>query len=199
MPTKTKNYTKETDEYQVELDLILSELKKGKEPQGRKIGINVEKYKAFWFYFLQTKMVEWSLDKANITEQTYRTLKTAPTFQRLLQLREEDLKAVAMINLSRSVRGREAIVDQNTGKQIAPAIEGSVEDSKWVLTTVYGINKQDDKGADVPIVGAPRNEEEAKLMAEMLNWHYEYRRKHAGSSDSTNGGGDTSKSKGTTA
>lgn len=189
MATK-KTATTEAEAYQIELDIILAEVKKGKEDTGRPIKISVETYKAFWFYYLQTRMVEWSCDKANISEQTWRTLKQSPYFQRLISLRGDDLKAVAMINLSKNVRGREATYDKD-GNMLTPAVPGSIEDSKWLLSQVYQVGKPEEGGNDVPIVGAPRNEEEAKLMAQMLNWHYEYRNKQS------SGGGSTTQSQGT--
>jgi len=170
------------DTYEVELKLILDEIKRGKEPQGRKIEITLERYKAFWFYFLQTRLIEWSYDKANISEQTWRTLKPSLVLQRLLELRSDDLKAVAMINISKRVRGKEAVRDEN-GNIIVPALEGDIDDSKWLLSQVYKVGKEVTDKDDIPLVGAPRNESEAELMAKMLNWHYDYRNKNTTDSE----------------
>jgi len=210
MANKRKTNT-EVDATEEELKIILAEVKAGKKI-GRPINVDVERLSIFWFWYKQTRMIEWSLEQAKISEQTYKTIKDSKTFQRLLTLRAEDLKAVSFINLSKAVRGtppgkrKELVWDHKAGEDgkgamvigevSVPAIPGNIDDSKWLLSQVYSVGRPEASDDSVPQIGAPQNEAQAELMIKIFNGHYDHRNKQQ-SDTSGDGSGKSSRSKGT--
>lgn len=176
---------KQEDPIKLELDVILAEIKKGKEDTGRPLKLNLETYKRFLYFYRRTRMKVWSAAQAQIGKPAYdRIVAQSETFRGVLERDDQDMKSLAMMNIYKDIQGypeweeevvvydkevKERVIKKITHREIP----GNVLTSQWVVTNLY---KEKSDEPEAPSLGAPQNEEQAKLMAEMLNWHYEYRK-----------------------
>ncbi len=170
------------DEIALEFDLIVKELEgSGKRKDGelgRPTNFTLEKYKAFLYWYLQTGMKEWSYYKSGIGKHAYETARTySKTFQGVLKRDGDDLKAQAMLNISRDIRGLAQTVDKD-GNITNPGIPGSTKVSQWFVENAKQ-KEEEEEEAGQPMLGAPQNEREAELMATMLNRYDQLKSKRA--------------------
>lgn len=161
----------DADIEKLEYDIVIAELKEGKTQYGRKQKLSVEMYKSFLYWFRQTGLVTWSAAKSGMGIERYRRLREgSKTFRQAIERDSEDLVAVAMINLARSIRGTPAMTDAAGNK--VPAIPPSVKHSQWYLTMKWR-KEDEEKDEELPL-GAPRTEREQELLLGLLNAHHDY-------------------------
>lgn len=165
---------------------IIKELSGSKDPKkrGRKIELTAEKLHNFLFYLSLGHTYKDSAAYAHIPENTrQKYMIGSETFQRVASLAKDNLAMQARVVLAQAIEGRkpgyQAFTNPATNEVIyilMSEIRPNVHAAMWYLDEIKYFEKLND-AKNKPLAGAPKNEEEAKLLEELLNRHYDYVKK----------------------
>lgn len=149
--------------------------------RGRKIELTAEKLHNFLFYLSMGVEYKEAAESAFIPESTRQKYSRASeTFRRVSERAKGNLSLRSRLAIGRAIMGTKPgyikldhPVNKTTEYILVKGIEPNVQLAQWWLETVDKIGGAD-KDAGQPTLGAPRNEEEAKLLEMLLNKHYDY-------------------------
>ncbi|MBI2595567.1 hypothetical protein HYW46_02410 [Candidatus Daviesbacteria bacterium] len=163
---------------------IVKELSGAKDPKrrGRKIELTAEKLHNFLFYLSLGHTYKDSAIYAHIPENTrQKYMASSETFQRVASLAKDNLTMQARLALAFAIEGCKpcyrAFMHPVTKEAIYILVserQPNVRAAMWYLDQIKYFEKLSEKRGDSQQLGAPRNEEEASLLEELLNRHYDY-------------------------
>jgi hypothetical protein len=152
-----------------------------KKATGRKRNLPRETLHNFLFFLSMTGEYELSAESAGLPEKRRRKYMTeSETFRAVASQAKSNVSLRSRISVARAIMGRKPsyykIVHPATKqpayielKEILPNVNAAM----WWLETVDKIGAVEQM-ANIPQLGAPRNEEEAKLLEMLLNKHADY-------------------------
>lgn len=162
---------------------IVKELSGAKDPKkrGRKLELTAEKLHNFLFYLSLGHTYKDSAIWAHIPENTrQKYMVGSETFRRIASLAKENLTIQASIVLAQAIEGRKpgyhAFINPSTKETVyilMPEIRPNVRSAMWYLDQIKYFEKLNKAIGESP-PGAPKNEEEARLLEELLNRHHDY-------------------------
>lgn len=166
---------------------IVKELSGAKDPKkrGRKIELIAEKLHNFLFYVSIGFDYKEAAESAYLPENTrQKYMAKSEEFRRVASLARLNLGIAARVGLAKAIEGRKpgyyAFINPNTNETVYLLLNEvlpNVRAAMWYLDKTRYFEKREEaeakeKGSNQ--LGAPRNEEEAKLLEELLNRHYDY-------------------------
>jgi hypothetical protein len=102
------------------------------------------------------------------------------TFQRVASLAKDNLSIQARIGLAQAICGRKPAywgfkhpITNDIVYVLMPEVRSNVRAAMWYLDQINYFEKLNQSQSEKPL-GSPRNEEEARLLEELLNKHYDY-------------------------
>lgn len=162
---------------------IVKELSGSKDPKrrGRKIELTAEKLHNFLFYVSIGLDYKEAAESAYLPENTrQKYMAGSEEFRRVASLAKNNLGIVARVALARAIEGRKPgyyAYTHPTTKQTMymelKEVQPNVKAAMWYLDQIKYFEKLNKSQDEAPL-GAPRNEEEARLLEELLNRHYDY-------------------------
>lgn len=146
--------------------------------RGRKIELTAEKLHNFLFYLSIGNNYKISAELANIPENSrQKYMSKSETFRRLSSLAKENLTMKAVESVYKAIVGRKAgyygFTNPATNEVnyiFIDEIPSNVKAAMWWLEK-NGYFKELEKDENKFPLGAPRNEDEQKLLEELLNRH----------------------------
>lgn len=162
---------------------IIGELSKRKEGNttGKKSSLTIEILRQFLFFVSMGLDFKEAASASMMGEGNRKNYSTrSDTFAEVSSLAKSNVSNCARIAVAKSIMGTKPgyykMIHPATGhteyiqvKELPP----NVAVAQWWLEKVEKIGGTDDSGA-MPQLGAPRNEEEAKLLEMLLNKHHDY-------------------------
>ena len=151
--------------------------------RGRKIELTAEKLHNFLFFLSIGADYKLASEWAQISESTrHKYMAKSEEFRRVASLAKENLKIIAIMAISNAIMGRKPGYYQfihPITKQIIYILQkevpSNVRVAMWYLEkTKYFEKREAENAKGQSQLGAPRNEEEAKLLEDVLNRHYDY-------------------------
>jgi len=162
---------------------IIKELSGAKDPKkrGRKLELTAEKLHNFLFYLSLGHTYNDSAVYAHIPENTrQKYMSGSETFQRVASLAKDNLSIQARIGLAQAICGRKpdywAFKHPITNEVVyilMPEVRSNVRAAMWYLEQIKYFEKQNKAQGEAPL-GSPQNEEEARLLEEVINRHHDY-------------------------
>lgn len=158
----------------------LSETKDNK-GRGRKIELTAEKLHNFLFYLSIGNNYKIATELANIPENTrQKYMAKSKTFRRVASLAKENLSIIAIQDIYNAIVGRKPgyyqfihpVTKESKFIFIGETLPNIKVAMWWLEKNNYF--KESEKGKNQNQLGAPRNEEEQRLLEELLNRHYDY-------------------------
>jgi len=158
----------------------LSETKDNK-GRGRKIELTAEKLHNFLFYLSMGNNYKIATELANIPENTrQKYMVKSKTFRRVASLAKENLSIAAIQAVYNAIVGRKPgyyqfihpVTKESKFIFIGETLPNVKVAMWWLEKNDYF--KESKNGKNENQLGAPRNEEEQKLLEELLNRHYDY-------------------------
>lgn len=157
----------------------LSERKQGTRGS-RKLGLTPEILRVFIYHVSTGKKLKVAAFLSGIEEKTRQDYKAkSQTFSGLVELAEQNVEAASMEAVYKSIVGTKPGYYELTNpitqkKEYIPIKEvpPNVTVAQWYLEKKKYFG--DDGASGQPQLGAPRNEEEAKLLEFVLNRHHDY-------------------------
>lgn len=153
--------------------------------RGRKIELTAEKLHNFLFYLSMGASYKYASEWAQITESTrQKYMAKSEEFRRVASLAKANVEITALEVLYWAMVGRnpgyyEYIhpITKEPTYILLNAIQPNVKVAMWWLDKSRYFEKREEseakeKGSNQ--LGAPRNEEEARLLEKLLNNHYDY-------------------------
>lgn len=174
----TKSYC--TDDLHKKIISELSTRKKG-EKTGLKINLLPETLHLFLFHVSTGKTVKRSANLVGLNEKTvYNWKSTSDTFKEVIDLAESNVVDAALEAVYKAITGTKPgyymLKHPTTGNTEYITVKETppnVSVAQWLLEKKKYFGNDDGPTAP-PMLGAPRNEEEAKLLEMLLNNHSDY-------------------------
>lgn len=150
--------------------------------RGRKIELTAEKLHNFLYYLSIGASYKLASESAQIPESTrQKYMARSEEFQRVASLAKENVTILALEGICRAIAGRKpgyyAVYDPTTKETayiLLGYIQPNVRAAMWYLDQTKYFERIENKSSGENQLGAPRNEEEAKLLEDLLNRHYDY-------------------------
>lgn len=169
-----------TDELYKTIVSELSTRKKG-EKTGKKITLTSNMLRDFLYYVSMGVDLKDAASAVQLKEDTRQTyVAKSPTFKRVSDLAKGNVSLRSRISVAKAIMGTkpgyyELIHPATQTKEYIAVKEQppNVQVAMWWLEKVDKIGG-DEGSKDAPQLGAPRNEEEAKLLEMLLNKHHDY-------------------------
>jgi len=188
--TKDRDYEKEFEEDFIKQHVsdkvyrtIIKELSGATDPKkrGRKIELTAEKLHNFLFYLSLGHTYKDSAIYAHIPENTrQKYMAGSETFQRVSSLAKDNLSIQARIGLAQAICGRKPAywgfkhpITNEVIYILMSEVRPNVRAAMWYLDEIKYFEKQNKSSGERPL-GAPRNEEEERLLEDVLNKHKDY-------------------------
>lgn len=167
---------------------IIKELSEAEDVKGRgrKIELTAEKLHNFLFYLSIGADYKLASEWAQIAESTrQKYMCRSEEFRRVASLAKENLKIIAIVAIANSIMGRKPGYYQfihPITKEVIYVLQkespSNIRVAMWYLEkTKYFEKREAENAKGSNQLGAPRNEEEARLLEYVLNRHYDYVRK----------------------
>lgn len=189
---KDRDYAKEFEEDFIKQHVgdkvyrtIIKELSGSKDPKkrGRKIELTAEKLHNFLFYLSLGHTYKDSAIYAHIAENTrQKYMGGSETFQRVASLAKDNLSIQARIGLAQAICGRKPAywgfkhpITNEDIYVLMPEVRSNVRAAMWYLDQIKYFERQNKLQGEKPL-GTPQNEEEARLLEEVLKNHHDYMR-----------------------
>jgi len=151
--------------------------------RGRKIELTAEKLHNFLYYLSIGASYKLASESAQISENTrQKYMARSEEFRRVASLAKENLKIIAIVAISNAIMGRKPGYYQfihPITKEIIYILQkevpSNVRAAMWYLEkTKYFEKREAENAKGQSQLGAPRNEEEARLLEDLLNRHRDY-------------------------
>jgi len=149
--------------------------------RGRKVELTAEKLHNFLYYLSIGASYKLASESAQISESTrQKYMARSEEFKRVASLAKANVTILALEGVYRAIAGRKpgyyCFIHPETKEVTYLLLNEVASNAKvamwWLERSGYFNEVKKEKGENQ--LGAPRNEEEARLLEELLNRHYDY-------------------------
>lgn len=152
--------------------------------RGRKIELTAEKLHNFLYFLSIGASYKLASESAQLSENTrQKYMARSEEFRRVASLAKDNVTLLALIGIHRAIAGRRMDyygfshpITKELTYVLLSEIPCNVRVAMWWLEQSRYFEKKEEAKNENKL-GAPRNKEEARLLEELLNRHYDYVKK----------------------